>query len=106
MASDKWQSLYYPGEAALGLLTLAEIDVEEREKSTQVSALGEDIEHDHWALLATARSLSMLDQYYMDTNVMEYWLVYNNGVRVAQSLASSATISEWAQHLGYVIERR
>ena len=32
MASDKWQSLYYPGEAALGLLTLAEIDVEEGEK--------------------------------------------------------------------------
>ena len=61
-----WESLYYPGEAALGLLMLYEKDPalkwlqaaanslaylsRKRENQTQVEA-------DHWALLATARLL-------------------------------------------------
>jgi len=65
---DKWQSLYYPGEAALGLLMLYEKDpsnvwlqaayqaleylARSRENSTYVPA-------DHWALLATEKILSL-----------------------------------------------
>ena len=65
---DKWQSLYYPGEAALGLLMLYEKDpsniwlkpayqaleylARSRENSTDIPA-------DHWALLATEKILSL-----------------------------------------------
>lgn len=65
---DKWQSLYYPGEAALGLLMLYEKDpsiiwlksayraleylARSRENSTDIPA-------DHWALLATEKILSI-----------------------------------------------
>jgi hypothetical protein len=61
---DSWTSLYYPGEAALGLLLLYELDPDprwlhggmdalrhlarEREQATEIPA-------DHWALMATAR---------------------------------------------------
>lgn len=63
-----WQSLYYPGEAALGLLMLYEYDssnmwlksayqaleylARSRENSTHIPA-------DHWALLATEKILSL-----------------------------------------------
>ena len=65
---DNWQSLYYPGEAALGLLMLYEKDpssiwlksachaLEYLAQSRENSA---DIPADHWALLATAKILSL-----------------------------------------------
>lgn len=65
---DNWQSLYYPGEAALGLLMLYEKDpsriwlesayraLEHLAHSRENSA---DIPADHWALLATAKILSL-----------------------------------------------
>jgi hypothetical protein len=67
-SQDNWQSLYYPGEAALGLLMLYEKDpssiwlksayqaLEYLARSRENSA---DIPADHWALLATARILSL-----------------------------------------------
>lgn len=64
---DNWRSLYYPGEAALGLLSLYEIDpspiwfegaysilaqlAEERKNSS-------DVLPDHWALIATNKLLT------------------------------------------------
>ncbi len=64
---DDWQSLYYPGEAALGLLSLYEIDqtpiwfegaysilarlAEKRKDSS-------DVLPDHWALIATQKLLA------------------------------------------------
>ncbi len=65
---DNWQSLYYPGEAALGLLMLYEKDpssiwlksayhaLEYLAQSRENSA---DIPADHWALLATEKILSL-----------------------------------------------
>lgn len=65
---DGWQSLYYPGEAALGLLMLYEKDpsniwfksayksLEYLARSRENSA---DTPADHWALLATAKILSL-----------------------------------------------
>ncbi len=64
---DSWVSLYYPGEAALGLIELAEVDADgARFRDAAVGALsflarsrnGEaKVPADHWALLATARLL-------------------------------------------------
>ncbi len=65
---DEWVSLYYPGEATLGLLSLHELDPNERWLRRAGKALaylagkraGEmDVPPDHWALLATARWLSL-----------------------------------------------
>ena len=68
---DSWTSLYYPGEAALGLLMLYEKDP----SLTWLQAAADSIaylvrmregkklvEADHWALLATARLLPLYDR--------------------------------------------
>lgn len=65
---DEWHSLFYPGEAALGLIMLYEKDRSASWLAAASKALaflarsrqGEpDIPTDHWALLATARLLSI-----------------------------------------------
>ena len=66
--SDKWTSLYYPGEAALGLLVAHQNDSEARWLTAAERALvylakqrrGRfPAEPDHWALIATAEYLRM-----------------------------------------------
>ncbi|HPA19602.1 MAG TPA: hypothetical protein PLU30_17775 [Verrucomicrobiae bacterium] len=63
---EDWQSLFYPGEAALGLCMLAEIDGDRRWRDAAlrgirylaISRKGEgNPPPDHWALIATARLL-------------------------------------------------
>ena len=63
---DDWISLYYPGEAALGLAMLYEVDSDEKWLTSALAAMeflalerkGKvQVPHDHWALLATARLL-------------------------------------------------
>ena len=65
---DEWQSLFYPGEAALGLIMLYERDSSEawlagaRGALTYLARSREhdpEVPADHWALLATARLLSL-----------------------------------------------
>lgn len=60
----RWESLYYPGEAALGLLMLDERDPAPIWRETAIKTLLylarrrrdlATVEADHWALLATAR---------------------------------------------------
>lgn len=62
--SDAWRSLYYPGEAALGLLVLHELAPSSGWLDAAVRALGHladerrgraRVEPDHWALIATGR---------------------------------------------------
>jgi hypothetical protein len=64
---ETWTSLYYPGEAALGLLLLSEKDPDPLWRQSAVMALeylarirqgSSRVEADHWALLATARLLN------------------------------------------------
>jgi hypothetical protein len=64
-------SLYYPGEAALGMVMLYELDGHVRWLQSAADALAHlassragqtDIPADHWALLATARLLRHLDK--------------------------------------------
>lgn len=61
--SDKWGSLYYPGEAALGLLMLDEVDptglwIERAIKALEYLAKNwrgkSSVPVDHWTLLATS----------------------------------------------------
>jgi hypothetical protein len=65
---DDWQSLYYPGEASLGLLMLYEKDPSSIWLKSAYQALeylaqsrknSADIPADHWALLAIAKILSL-----------------------------------------------
>ena len=67
---DDWVSLYYPGEAALGLIMLYEQDGDEKWLIAALRALeylatsraGEwEAPPDHWALIATARILNCED---------------------------------------------
>jgi hypothetical protein len=67
----KWVSLYYPGEAALGLLMLFEKDpspvwFESASRAihylARLRADKRKVEADHWALLATAKLLSLAEQ--------------------------------------------
>ncbi|MBN2022129.1 MAG: hypothetical protein JW809_04995 [Pirellulales bacterium] len=64
-------SLYYPGEAALGLLMLHEVDPRPEWLDAAARAMGylarlregqTRVEPDHWALLATARLLDHYDE--------------------------------------------
>lgn len=63
---DSWTSLYYPGEAALGLLRLYTLDSDPRWREAAIRALSylarsrvgrTDVPADHWALLASAELL-------------------------------------------------
>lgn len=65
---DEWTSLYYPGEAALGLMMLYENDPSEEWLNAAskvleylaISRQGQvNVPADHWALLATAKLLSL-----------------------------------------------
>ena len=65
---DEWGSLYYPGEAALGLVMLYEVDPLPKWRDSACLALkylaqtrkgNFRVPADHWALLATARLLKI-----------------------------------------------
>lgn len=65
---DNWRSLYYPGEAALGLVMLYELDPKINWLQAAINALAYLARHreskatvpaDHWALLATDKALSI-----------------------------------------------
>ena len=68
---DSWTSLYYPGEAALGLVMLYEYDQQPKwfnhalKVLTYLSELRineKNVPHDHWALLATAKLIEIADK--------------------------------------------
>lgn len=68
---DSWTSLYYPGEAALGLLMLYEKDPSPAWLQGAAGAISylaqirmnrKSVEADHWALMATAKLLPLYDR--------------------------------------------
>jgi len=70
--SDRWTSLYYPGEAALGLVMLYEHDPTPRWLAGATAAIDhlarsragkKHVPADHWALIATARLMKLSDQF-------------------------------------------
>lgn len=65
----KWVSLYYPGEACLGLLMLYDLDPDPRWMDAAARGLGylaqtrkgvRNVPADHWALIATEKLLPMM----------------------------------------------
>lgn len=89
---DSWTSLYYPGEAALGLLMLYEIDGNKKWLNGAARALrylaklrkGETfVEADHWALLATEKLLGHYNELELDIPAE---LFIEHGVQICKSM--------------------
>ena len=87
-----WQSLYYPGEAALGLLMLYEKDrssiwLESAYKALEYLARSRensaDIPADHWALLATAKILSLENR---NEVPISRGLLVNHAVQICETI--------------------
>ncbi len=151
-----WVSLYYPGEAALAMVTLAELELamEKEEEHKMVTSTDLELEHqqqyaqhhsattkelhsqrwikvatnallylerfrrdldleeiepDHWALLATAKLLPILDQQRNDKALairdqkqadLEYSLIYSHGVKVAHSIVARHSTKGLEKHKG------
>ena len=149
-------SLYYPGEAALAMITLAELElsIETEEQHKMVTSTDLELEHqqhypkhhsthtkqsnsqrwitvatnallylerfrrdldldeiepDHWALLATAKLLPILEQQREDKTLdlrdqkqadLEYSLIYSHGVKVAHAIVAGHTTKGLEKHNG------
>jgi hypothetical protein len=103
---DRWQSLYYPGEAALGLIMLYEKDhapiwieaasralaylAQRRKNRTNIPA-------DHWALLATERLLSLEKK---DHLPIPRELIMNHAVQICKSILQGQI--QKSEHPGYL----
>jgi hypothetical protein len=92
--TDRWTSLYYPGEAALGLLMLYERD--RSDEWLQAAAQGlaylarrregrVSVAADHWALLATARMIALDDESLMQ-HPREMFI--RHGIQICESILS------------------
>lgn len=111
---DNWTSLYYPGEAALGLLMLHEFDPDERWIRGAVEALGylarsrkglDQVPADHWALLATARLLSTSDVSSID---VDRDLLIAHAIQISESIMDEQVIETDSPALlgGFTLEGR
>ncbi len=92
---DEWQSLYYPGEAALGLLMLhtkdpsgdwLEAAVKALQYLAQTRKNQSDVLPDHWALLATEKLLAL--EQHPDVPV-DRALLIAHAVQICESLLST-----------------
>jgi len=89
---DSWTSLYYPGEAALGLLMLYEKDPSITWLQTAANSMAylarkragqKRVEADHWALLATARLLPIYDRC---RQPLPKQAIVNHAVQICESI--------------------
>ncbi len=89
---DKWQSLFYPGEAALGLLMLYEKDPSDVWLASAARALAymarsrensTDVPVDHWALLATEKMLSLENS---DELPVSRELLINHAIQICETI--------------------
>ena len=95
--SDKWTSLYYPGEAALGLIMLYELDPDPQWLQAAADAIAylarlrkgqSKVPADHWALLATAKLLPLYDRCQQPLPKVE---IVNHAVQICESILKTAT---------------
>ncbi|MGE3316468.1 MAG: hypothetical protein AB7O26_15235 [Planctomycetaceae bacterium] len=91
-----WVSLYYPGEAALGLIMLYEKDPSPKWLKAAADAMAylaesragkSKVEADHWALLATARLLPHYDQLKSPRVTRE--AIIHHAAQVSESILNS-----------------
>lgn len=87
---DEWESLYYPGEAALGLLMLYQKDSSDLWLQSAYKTLeylanqrkqAAEIPIDHWALLATEYLFSLGDDFPVDRE-----LLMTHGVQICEAI--------------------
>ncbi len=99
MRDDSWTSLYYPGEAACGLLMLHEKYPDSRWIKSAAGALGylaesrkgkRKVPPDHWALLATAKLFSLKDS---GLSEKQRELIANHAVQVVRSMLAGQVSS-------------
>jgi len=99
---DSWVSLFYPGEASLGLMYLANFEDEDsphRKRWIRVATKAllyleryrrnldlNHVEPDHWALIATSKLLPLLD-----SSSSDYWRVYQHAIKVITSIVDQPT---------------
>lgn len=97
-----WESLYYPGEAALGFIALYETDHSREWLNAAGRALGylarsrvglSSVPADHWALIATAKLLPYMDQVTTATRdeLMRHAVQICNSILREQFRGSAAT---------------
>ena len=92
---DKWRSLFYPGEAALGLIMLYQKDPSDIWIESATRALtylarsrqgSTNVPVDHWALLATAKLLSLEN---IDELTVPRKLLINHAIQVCETILRS-----------------
>ena len=94
--NDQWTSLYYPGEAALGLLMLYEKDPDPLWLQSAANAIAylarlradkSSVPADHWALLATARLLPLYDRCRQPVPRSS---IVNHAIQICKSILAAA----------------
>lgn len=100
-----WTSLYYPGEAALGLVMLYEYDHDPKWLMGAAKALGylsrlrigkSTVEADHWALLATARLLPLYDR--LENPPVSKNMILEHGIQICGSMLDQGRTSMIQPH--------
>jgi hypothetical protein len=93
--SDQWTSLYYPGEAALGLVMLYELDPDPQWLQAAAHAMAYlarlradegEAPADHWALLATAKLLPLYDR---SGQSVSRAAILNHAVQICEKILST-----------------
>jgi hypothetical protein len=93
--SDKWTSLYYPGEAALGLVMLYEKDPDPIWLQAAANAMAylarlraaqREVPADHWALLATAKLMPLYDR---SRHPVSKAVILKHAVRICETILST-----------------
>jgi hypothetical protein len=96
---DEWESLYYPGEAALGLVMLHELDPSDEwlvpaaktlEYLARTREGQTDVPADHWALLATEKLLDLEDG---EALPVSRELLTDHAIQIADKILSTQIIS-------------
>lgn len=111
---ENWESLYYPGEAVLGLVMLHEIDPSPKWLNSACHALEylaqtrkgkTEIPADHWALLATARLLKTARD--KPLPVSEELLI-GHAVQICESILTNQVLDKNKPHLygGFTLDGR
>lgn len=92
---NSWNSLYYPGEAALGLIMLYEKDKDPVWLNAAANAIArlaivrdgeKNIEHDHWALLATAKLIPYYERSHRPVSIDA---ILKHAFRICESIVGA-----------------
>ncbi|MGI9533741.1 MAG: hypothetical protein ACR2NW_02220 [Thermodesulfobacteriota bacterium] len=95
---DSWTSLYYPGEAALGLAMLFEIDPQPKWFNASVKVLvyladkrrgNKEVPADHWALIATNKIINLADK---NSLIIPRQKLIGHGIQVTDNILKNIPV--------------